>query len=42
MLDAIYVLHAMDEKMFNDYLIGKWKFILYVIHDFFNIYMLYM
>ena len=38
-LDAITELHPMDEKMFNDFFIGKWKRFLYVIeayliHDF--------
>ena len=27
LFDAIVDLHAMDEKMFNDFLIGKWKWI---------------
>ena len=29
-VDAIVDLHPLDEKMFNDVLIGKWKWILYV------------
>lgn len=29
--DVVVELHAMDEKMFNDFLIGKWKWFLYVI-----------
>ena len=29
--DAIIELHIMDEKMFNDFLIGRWKWIVYVI-----------
>ena len=31
MFDAIVELHAMNEKMFNDFFIGKCKWILYVI-----------
>ena len=32
MLDAIVEFHAMDEKNFDDFQIGKWKWILYVIN----------
>ena len=37
------MLHAMDEKMFNDNLIRKWEYILYVmkaylIHDLYFVY----
>ena len=42
---AIIESHVIDEKMFNDFLIGKWKWILlvikaYLIHDFHIIYVL--
>ena len=30
MFDAVVELHAMDEKMFTDFLIGKWRWIVYV------------
>ena len=31
LLDVIFELHVMNETMFNDFLIGKWKWILYVV-----------
>ena len=35
LFSAIVELHAMAEKLFNDYLIGKWKWILFVIRAYF-------
>ena len=34
LLDAIVDLHAMDEKIFDDFLIGKWKWIVHVINTY--------
>jgi len=44
MLDTIVGLHATSEKMFNDFLIGKWKWILYVINEYLiqNLYFVYV
>lgn len=34
LFDAIVEWHAMDERMFNDFLIGYWKWVLYVINPY--------
>ena len=36
LLDSIVKLHAMDEKLLNDFLIGRWEHILYVINAYLN------
>ena len=36
LFDAIVELHAMNVKMLNDFLIGRWKWISYVIEVYLN------
>jgi hypothetical protein len=42
LLDAIIDLHAMDEKIFNDFFIGKGKWVLYVINLISFLYFVYV
>ena len=43
LFDAIVDLHAMDDKMLNDFRIGKWKWIFYVRNSYsiWDIYFVY-